>query len=144
MWRLRNSSGCSIWMRKGGLVQKSVSQKVRRLKWCQTWRPVVGCGDDDLLFKIDSVVVCQGTRDKPICVGVTEGRNQKKKNTLLESSSSGAKPQRSHLGYYNELMKSPLEETLSLVMHVYHTFVYLCVRWYLVKHFIHCVLHLKH
>lgn len=92
-----------------------------------------------------SVVVCQRTRDEPICVEVTEGRNQKIKNkTLLESSSSGAKPQRSHLGYYNELMKSPLEETLSLVMHVYRTFVYLCVRWYLVKHFIHCVLHLKH
>lgn len=41
-------------------------------------------------------------------------------------------------------MKSPLEETLSLVMHVYCTFVYLCVLWYLVEHFVHSVLHLKH
>lgn len=80
----------------------------------------------------------------PFVLELQKAETKKKKKTLLESSSSGAKPQRSHLGYYNELMKSPLEETLSLVMHVYRTFVYLCVRWYLVKHFIHCVLHLKH
>lgn len=80
----------------------------------------------------------------PFVLELQKEETQKKKTTLLESSSSGAKPQRSHLGYYNELMKSPLEETLSLVMHVYRTFVYLCVHWYLVKHFIHCVLHLKH
>lgn len=34
--------------------------------------------------------------------------------------------------------------TLCLVMHVYCTFVYLCVPWYLVEHFVHSVLHLKH
>lgn len=38
--------------------------------------------DDGLSFRRVSVVICQGTRDKPIWVKVTEqGRGQKKKTT---------------------------------------------------------------
>lgn len=60
------------------------------------------------------------------------------------AAATAAEPHRDHLEYDNELMKLPLEKTPSSVMHVHCTFVYRRVLRYLVKHFVHSVLRLKH
>lgn len=59
---------------------------------------------------------------------------------LEQENTAAAKPQRKH----RQLVKLPLEGTSGLVMHVYCTLMYLCVLWYLVKHLVRSVLHLKH
>lgn len=78
VWRLRNSIGCSIWMRRGSLVKEREPETEEAKMIPNMKTSDDDDGDDGLLFRRVSVVICQETRDRPIWVKVTEqGRGQK-------------------------------------------------------------------
>lgn len=97
-----------------------------------------------LLFINSPVTSCQGIGDELICVADADRQGGAKHEQESAAAAAAAEPHRGHFDYDNELMKLPLEKTPSSVMHVHRAFVYWRVLRYLVKHFVHSVLRLKH